>query len=153
MAQRRGTGSSSGSSSTSLAKPRIVVVHGPITARRSQGPRLHRPRHRRKDVARRPPFGTEGFELLADANQEWSLDDAVSIAPDLHDCDVAWMEEPVAGAPASGASRLYSAGNVVSADPERTKKTLGGTLEGDLRPGGDVVGVRASGSAHAPTSS
>ena len=36
-ALRRGTGSSSGSKATSLASPRIVVVHGAISARRSRG--------------------------------------------------------------------------------------------------------------------
>jgi len=36
-ADRRGTGSSSGSSTTSLTSPRIVVVHGAISARRCRG--------------------------------------------------------------------------------------------------------------------
>ena len=36
-AQRRGIGSSPGSRTTSLASPRIVVVHGATTARRSLG--------------------------------------------------------------------------------------------------------------------
>jgi hypothetical protein len=36
-AERRGTGSSLGSRTTSLARPRIVVVHGATTARRSRG--------------------------------------------------------------------------------------------------------------------
>jgi len=36
-ADRRGTGSSSGSRTTSLASPRIVVVHGATSARRSRG--------------------------------------------------------------------------------------------------------------------
>jgi L-alanine-DL-glutamate epimerase-like enolase superfamily enzyme len=39
----------------------------------------------------------DGFELLADANQGWTLDDALSVAPVLRECDVAWVEEPVAG--------------------------------------------------------
>ncbi len=36
-AERRGTGSSPGSSTTSLTRPRIVVVHGAINARRCLG--------------------------------------------------------------------------------------------------------------------
>jgi L-alanine-DL-glutamate epimerase-like enolase superfamily enzyme len=38
-----------------------------------------------------------GVALLADANQAWSLEEAVAIAPVLRECDVAWVEEPVRG--------------------------------------------------------
>lgn len=39
----------------------------------------------------------DGFELLADANQGWTLDAAVSMAKLLQECAVVWVEEPVAG--------------------------------------------------------
>jgi L-alanine-DL-glutamate epimerase-like enolase superfamily enzyme len=37
------------------------------------------------------------LELLADANQAWTLEEAVAIAPVLRECAVAWVEEPVRG--------------------------------------------------------
>lgn len=39
----------------------------------------------------------DGFELLVDANQGWTLEEALSMAPLLRECRVAWVEEPVAG--------------------------------------------------------
>lgn len=53
-AVRRPTGSSPGSRTTSLAKPRIVVVHGAITARRSRGIAASR---ERTTTGRRPISG------------------------------------------------------------------------------------------------
>ena len=53
-AVRRRTGSSPGSRMTSLARPRIVVVHGAITARRSRGIAASRDR---TTTGRRPISG------------------------------------------------------------------------------------------------
>lgn len=39
----------------------------------------------------------DDLELLADANQGWTLDAALSMAPLLRECRVAWIEEPIAG--------------------------------------------------------
>jgi L-alanine-DL-glutamate epimerase-like enolase superfamily enzyme len=36
-------------------------------------------------------------ELMADANQAWTLAEAVRMAPVLRDADVAWVEEPIRG--------------------------------------------------------
>ncbi|MGH2949695.1 MAG: mandelate racemase/muconate lactonizing enzyme family protein [Solirubrobacteraceae bacterium] len=38
-----------------------------------------------------------GIELLADANQAWTLEEALAIAPVLRECAVRWVEEPVVG--------------------------------------------------------
>jgi L-alanine-DL-glutamate epimerase-like enolase superfamily enzyme len=39
----------------------------------------------------------DGFTLYADANQGWSLDEAIGFGPLLRDVDVEWVEEPVRG--------------------------------------------------------
>lgn len=38
-----------------------------------------------------------GMTLLGDANQAWNLEQAVSMLDVLHDFDVGWIEEPIAG--------------------------------------------------------
>ena len=59
-ALRRGTGSSSGSSTTSLGKPRIVVVHGRDRARRSLGIAASRDR---TTTGRRPISGGSHHQI------------------------------------------------------------------------------------------
>lgn len=54
-ADRRGTGSASGSRTTSLASPRMVVVHGPTRARRRRGIAASR---ERTTTGRRPMSGS-----------------------------------------------------------------------------------------------
>ena len=54
-ADRRGTGSSPGSSTTSLGRSRMIVVHGPISVRRSRGIAASR---ERTTTGRRPMSGS-----------------------------------------------------------------------------------------------
>jgi L-alanine-DL-glutamate epimerase-like enolase superfamily enzyme len=39
----------------------------------------------------------DGVRLYGDANQAWTLDEALAIAPALRDAGVEWLEEPLAG--------------------------------------------------------
>lgn len=55
-----GTGSSAGSSRTSLARPRIVVVHGPISARPRRGMATSR---ESTTTGRRPTWGNSHHQI------------------------------------------------------------------------------------------
>jgi L-alanine-DL-glutamate epimerase-like enolase superfamily enzyme len=39
----------------------------------------------------------DGVRLYGDANQAWSLEDALAVVPALRDAGVEWLEEPIAG--------------------------------------------------------
>lgn len=66
-AQRRGTGSSPGSSTTSLGRPRTIVVHGAISARWSRGMATSRDR---TTTGRRPTSGSSHHHTSARAGGE-----------------------------------------------------------------------------------
>lgn len=50
----------------------------------------------------------ESFRLFGDANQAWSVADAVSMAPMLRDFGVEWIEEPVSGDDPADLGRLFA---------------------------------------------
>jgi L-alanine-DL-glutamate epimerase-like enolase superfamily enzyme len=46
-------------------------------------------------------------DLAADANQRWSLDEALDMADALRRAGVVWVEEPIAGSPLSDVEKFY----------------------------------------------
>lgn len=56
--------------------------------------------------------------LFADANQAWTLDEALAAVPVLHEAGVAWLEEPLAGDDAQTLARLRRDGGIALATGE-----------------------------------
>ncbi|HVB09637.1 MAG TPA: mandelate racemase/muconate lactonizing enzyme family protein [Bacillota bacterium] len=56
--------------------------------------------------------------IFADANQAWSVDEAVAMAPVLWACGVAWLEEPVRGNRVADLEALHAATGLVIATGE-----------------------------------
>ncbi|NED96087.1 mandelate racemase/muconate lactonizing enzyme family protein [Phytoactinopolyspora alkaliphila] len=60
----------------------------------------------------------QGVEIFGDANQAWSLTEALEMAPLLRDVGVAWIEEPISGDDPHDLARLREAGGVPVATGE-----------------------------------
>jgi L-alanine-DL-glutamate epimerase-like enolase superfamily enzyme len=50
-----------------------------------------------RDVANVQTAADAGVEVMVDANQAWSYEEALAIAPALRSCGVTWVEEPLRG--------------------------------------------------------
>jgi L-alanine-DL-glutamate epimerase-like enolase superfamily enzyme len=100
----------------------------PALARRSEGHRAFKLKvgfGRARDLANaralREALGP-GATLMVDANQAWSLDEAVAMASALHEFDLRWLEEPLAAdAPLDAWQRLARASAVPLAAGENLR--------------------------------
>ncbi|TQO22897.1 mandelate racemase/muconate lactonizing enzyme family protein [Paramicrobacterium agarici] len=60
----------------------------------------------------------DGFRLFGDANQGWTLEEAISMAPVLRDFGIEWIEEPVSGDDPEHLGRVFTETGIAIATGE-----------------------------------